>query len=129
MTPTYTLRGLAALAVATLICNCGSSMAPTAPNTIAISNYQYSPANLLVKPGTTVTVSNQDPMQHSLTSQNVMNAFRVGAVDGVQFDTGPFSGNATFTIPATATVGTVIPYFCTVHLATMGQGQITIVAP
>ena len=127
LTPTYPFRVLAALAVVGLACHCGSS-AP-APNTIIISNYQYSPANLSVKPGTTITVSNQDSMTHSLTSENVMNAFASGAVDGVQFDTGAFLGNTTFTIPTTATAGTVIPYFCTVHLTTMGQGEITILAP
>jgi plastocyanin len=129
MTPTYTLRGLAVLAAATLICHCGSSNAPIAPNTIAISNFQYVPASMSVKPGTTISVTNTDSMQHSVTSESATGAFTPGMVNGVQFDTGAFTSNASFTIPSTATVGTVIPYYCTVHLATMGQGQITIIAP
>lgn len=119
---------LAPLAVAMLACRCGSSSTP-APNTIAVTNFQYSPANLSVAPGTTVTVTNSDSMQHSVTSQSVTNAFTFGAVNGVQFDTGAFTTSATFTIPSTATAGTVIPYYCTVHLQTMGQGQITVTAP
>jgi hypothetical protein len=65
-------------------------------------------------------------MQHSVTSQTVMNAFTPGAVNGIQFDTGAFSTGGSFTIPTTATAGTVIPYYCTVHLQTMGQGTITV---
>jgi plastocyanin len=128
LTPIRTFRMLAALAAATLACHCGSSSTP-GPNTIAISNFQYNPANLSVTPGTTVTVTNSDSMQHSVTSQSVMNAFTPGAVNGVLFDTGAFTTTGTFTIPSSATVGTVIPYYCTVHLQTMGQGQITVVAP
>jgi plastocyanin len=128
VTPIRTFRMLATLAVAMLACHCGSSSTP-GPNTIAISNYQYSPANLSVAPGTTVTVTNVDSMQHSVTSESVINAFTAGAVNGVQFDTGAFSASGTFTVPSIATAGTVIPYFCTVHLQTMGQGTITITGP
>ena len=104
-------------------------MAPAA-NTIVISNYEYNPTNLSVKPGTTVTVINEDSgTQHSVTSESVAGAYTPGVVNGVQFDTGAFTGTTTFTIPSTATAGTVIPYFCTVHLSMMGPGQITIVAP
>jgi hypothetical protein len=51
-------------------------------------------------------------------------------VSGVSFDSGPFAGpgSRTITIPTTATPGTIIPYFCTVHLSMMGQGTITVVA-
>jgi plastocyanin len=128
LTPIPTFRMLAALAAVTLACHCGSSSTP-APNTIAISNFQYVPANLSVAPGTTVTVTNSDSMQHSVTSESVTNAFTPGDVSGVHFDTGAFTTSGTFVIPSTATVGTVIPYYCTVHVQTMGQGQITVVAP
>jgi plastocyanin len=113
-----------------LACHCGSST-PLPANTIAISNFQYSPTNLSVTPGTTVTVENRDPMQHSLTSETQFGMYVAGAVANVSFDTGAFEGaNASFVIPSSATPGTVIPYFCTVHTNTMGmgQGQITIVA-
>jgi len=127
--PTRIVRILASLAIVALACHCGSST--PAANSITISNFQYSPANLSVMPGTTVTVSNEDPMQHSLTSQTQLGMYVAGAVDGVSFDTGAFEGSTSFVIPSTATPGTVIPYFCTVHTDTMGmgQGQITIVAP
>jgi hypothetical protein len=57
-----------------------------------------------------------------------MNDFTLGGVNGVMFDTGiiPAGGNATITIPATATPGTVIPYFCKVHTSAMPQGMLTI---
>lgn len=126
--PNRIARILASLAVAGLACHCGSST--PAANTITISNFQFSPSNLSVTPGTTVSVANEDPMQHSLTSETQLGMYVAGAVGGVSFDTGAFEGSTSFVIPSTATVGTVIPYFCTVHTDTMGmgQGQITIVA-
>jgi plastocyanin len=128
LSPNRTVQILAALAVFALACHCGSST-PSA-NTITIANFEYSPTNLLVKPGSTVTVANNvDMMLHSVTSQSAPSSFDAGSVAGVSFDTGGFEGTATFTIPSTAPVGTVIPYFCTEHTLTMGQGQITIVAP
>jgi len=129
--PLYIFSVLAnLLAIAAVLSNCGGSSTPAA-NTITISNYTYSPSNLSVTPGTTVTVVNQDGTNHSLTSQSALGSYTAGAVNGVQFDTGPFTGTASFTISSTAQVGSVIPYFCTVHKGTMGmgQGQITIVAP
>jgi plastocyanin len=84
-----------------------------------------------VTPGTTITVVNQDSMTHSVTSQVATGDLTPGAVNGISFDTGAFLGTVTFTIPSSATVGTVIPYYCAVHLLMMGmnQGQITVVAP
>jgi plastocyanin len=122
-----TFRVFAVLAAGALACHCGASSTP-APNTINVSNFQYNPANLSVAPGPPTNVTNQDGMQHSVTSESLTNAFTPGAVNGVQFDTGAFSTSGTFTIPSTATVGTVIPYYCTVHLQMMGQGQVTVVA-
>jgi plastocyanin len=129
LSPTRIVRILASLAVLGLACGCGSST--PAANTISISNYQFSPANLSVKPGTTVSIANEDPMQHSVTSQTQLGMYVAGAVGGVSFDTGAFEGSTSFVIPSTASAGTVIPYFCTVHTNTMGmgQGQITIVPP
>ena len=124
------LHVLAAIALGVLVCDCGSSGSSNSADTITISNFLYSPSNLSVKPGTTITVVNQDSTAHTLTSQSALGDFTKGAVSGVEFDTGSFTGTTTFTIPSTAPVGTVIPYFCTIHKSTMGmgQGQITIVA-
>lgn len=129
LSPTRTVRILVALAVFAFVCHCGSSTPSSNSNTITIANFQYSPSNLSVKPGATVTVvNNVDMMLHSVTSQNAMSSFDAGAVAGVSFDTGGFEGTASFIIPSSAVVGTVIPYFCTQHTLTMGQGQITVVA-
>ena len=67
-------------------------------------------------------------MQHSVTSEATVGAFTLGSVAGISFDTQPFTGTVTFTLPATAVNGTVVPYFCTVHKNTMvtPNAQITI---
>jgi plastocyanin len=99
------------------------------PYVINISGSQISPATLSVKAGATVMVVNKDPDEHSLTSTAVDGSFTPGAVNGISFDTGPFHGSASFTVPASAPVGTVLPYFCTVQGSMMGTGTITIAAP
>ncbi len=93
---------------------------------ITIKNMAYSPLELAVPPGGTVTVVNQDAMPHSVTSESAPGAFTPGAVGGVQFDTGGISGQATFTIPATAANGTMIPYYCSVHKGAMATPNATI---
>ena len=124
------VRIFAALSVVALAGACGSSSNnPPAADTITISNYSFSPTNLSVAPGAAVTVVNTDSVSHSVTSQSVTGAFVSGAVAGVSFDTGVFSGTRTFVISSSAAVGTVIPYFCSNHTSMMGQGQITVAAP
>ena len=96
---------------------------------VTISNMAYSPLNLAVPPGATVTVVNADSMLHSVTSESAPAAFTPGAVAGISFDTGEFSsGSKSFTIPSSAADGTVIPYYCTFHLSTMRtpNGTITV---
>jgi plastocyanin len=98
---------------------------------ISIQNYTFMPDNLRVPPGGTVTVRNLDSMPHSVTSESNPLQFQPGAVSGISFDTGPFLGEASFTIPAGAVANTIIPYFCTVHrngmrnnaIITVGTGQ------
>jgi plastocyanin len=95
--------------------------------TITIQNFAFSPTNLDVPPGATVTVVNQDSVLHSVTSESAMGNFSPGGVNGVSFDTGAFTaGQRTFTIPASAPLGTVVPYYCSVHLSNMPQGTVTI---
>jgi plastocyanin len=95
--------------------------------TITIKNFAYSPSSLGVPPGATVTVVNQDTAPHSVTSESAMGNFTPGGVNGVSFDTGNFTaGTRTFTIPPSAPLGTVVPYYCAVHLSTMPQGTVTI---
>jgi plastocyanin len=103
---------------------------PTAQNEITIKGMAFSPLKLEVAPGATVTVRNLDSMPHSVTSESTAGAFRPGAANGVSFDTGAFTGERTFTIPANAPVGATIPYYCSVHLGTMAtpNGEIVVTA-
>ena len=95
---------------------------------IRISSLSFSPVNLTVPPGATIIVANDDPMPHSVTSEASAGAFAPGAVGGVSFDTGAFTGETYFVIPSTAPDGTVIPYYCTVYKGVMRtpDGSITI---
>ncbi len=97
---------------------------------ITISNMSFSPLDLRVPPGATVTVVNKDGMDHSVTSEATVGSYTPGAPSGVTpFDTGAFaSGQRTFTIPASVAAGTVIPYYCSVHRQAMNtpNGTITI---
>ncbi len=97
---------------------------------ISISNMAFSPLNLAVPPGATVTVLNRDSMAHTVTSEATSGAYTPGSVGGVSFDTGSFTGQASFTVPPTAAEGTVIPYYCKVHTSTMAtpNGTITVQA-
>ena len=143
----FTTSVLCAAASAMVIAGCGGSSnngsaapaptpatpstpaAPTSSPTITISGMAFSPLNLHVPAGATVTVVNQDsPLQHSVTSESAPNMFTPGSVGGVQFDTGLFTGTHTFTVPANAATGTAVPYYCRTHLNTMATptGTITI---
>jgi plastocyanin len=119
----------AALAAAgALACGGGSeSAAPARPPGfyIGISSLAFTPGNLTVPPGATVTVLNQDGVAHSVTSASAPGVFTPGAVNGVAFDTDLFTGERTFTVPASAPAGTVVPYYCRSHLGTM-TGTVTI---
>jgi plastocyanin len=123
-----------AAGVAVVAAGCGGSSSSGSPApaptgfVITISGMAFSPVDLHVPPGQTVTVVNRDGMDHSVTSEAAPNAFTPGAASGVQFDTGPFTGQRTFTIPANAPEKATIPYYCTVHRGTMAtpNGTITI---
>lgn len=105
----------------------GPADAGSAASTITIRGYAYSPTNLTVAPGTTITVVNLDSVSHSVTSESAAGQFTPGAVNGVSFDTGLFTGQHAFTVPNSAPSGTVIPYYCTSHKSMMAtRGQITI---
>lgn len=88
--------------------------------TIHIRGLAFSPENPSAPPGATVTVVNDDsPTVHSMTSEATAGTFTPGAVAGVSFDTGLFTGTRSFTIPSTAVTGTVIPFYCRNHLGMM----------
>ncbi len=129
--PKITLLLAAAIAVVGSGCGGSSSMSQLPPGYyITISNMSFSPLNLPVPPGATVTVVNHDPVPHTVTSETTAGAFTPGAVGGVSFDTGEFTGQKSFTIPTNAAEGTVIPYYCKVHTSTMStpNGTLTIQA-
>lgn len=121
--------------LAALSLGCGGSSDPgvTYPPGyyIAISGMAFSPVNLDVPPGGTVTVLNRDTaMLHSVTSQAAPGSFTPGAVAGISFDTQAFGSGQqrTFQIPASAVEGTVVPYYCAPHLQNMvtQNGTITV---
>ncbi len=96
---------------------------------ITILDFVYTPQRLEVAPGTTVVVLNFDDFAHTVTSAATEGTYVFGGVNGVEFDTGSFTDSGAFTIPATAPVGTVVPYFCNLHLGTMQErGEVAVVA-
>ncbi len=115
-------------------CACTSDVTPgpTQPNpyVIEISNYTDAPPQLSVPPGATVVVLNLDGIAHTVTSSSAAGTYAYGAVDGVAFDTGPFTEEGAFSIPSGAPVGTVIPYFCQLHGQNSAEaGTIVVAAP
>ncbi|HTP49563.1 MAG TPA: hypothetical protein VMK42_02605 [Anaeromyxobacteraceae bacterium] len=106
------------------VLGCGGSSTPASSDAgssavITIQNFTFSPQNLTVPAGTNITVKNMDGVSHTVTSSTTPTSFTPGSVAGVSFDTGPFMGTANFTIPTGAPSGTVIPYYCKVHLSGM----------
>lgn len=93
---------------------------------ITIQGFTFSPETLEVAPGTTVRVVNRDSAQHSVTSTPSDTSFTPGAVNGVSFDTGEFTGERSFLVPTSAPSGTVVPYYCTAHGSSMGVGHIRV---
>jgi plastocyanin len=94
---------------------------------VLIQNIAFMPDTLTVAPGATVNVHNVDSVQHTMTSESTAGAITPGGVAGVSFDTGLIApgGSASFTIPANAPHGTVVPFYCQVHGAAM-QGTLTV---
>ena len=122
------------LASLLILTACGGDRSANAPAgqvpALRIVNYTYLPQRLEVTPGTTIVILNEDQVQHSVTSTSTAGVFTYGTVNGLGFDTGPFTGTWTIAIPPTTPVGTVVPYFCELHAGAMlNQGEIAVVAP
>ena len=77
--------------------------AQAAGKTISIKDFQYNPADLAVKVGEKITVTNADAAPHTLTAKD--GSFNVEV---------PANGQATLTVPKAGQH----PYTCTYH-----QGQ------
>lgn len=118
-------RLIAAVLASVVLGGCDASTTSPAPSIlpssfiINIVDFSFSPLDLAVPPGATVIVSNGDSVVHSVTSESAPLQFTPGSVNGVSFDTGAFIGQTSFTLPQNVPEGTVIPYYCKVHTATM----------
>ena len=82
--------------------------AAPAPVTIHITNFVFTPANLTVPAGTTVTWVNDDDIPHTVVS-NDKTTFRSTVLDTGQ--------SFSFTFKAKGVVG----YFCSIHPLMTGQ--------
>lgn len=78
--------------------------------TISITDFQYDPADLAVKVGQTVTVTNNDVTPHTVTAK-----------DGSFNADVPAGGTATLTVPAAGS----FPYGCTYHTDGHNEAKIT----
>jgi plastocyanin len=93
--------------------NQNSSNQPTTTDTVSIQNFAFSPADITVKKGTTVTWTNNDSTTHTVTASSG--------------ETGPNSGNLapggkySFMF---ATAGT-FHYHCSIHPEMLGTVTVT----
>lgn len=76
---------------------------PVSSNAVAIKNFAFAPAALIVKVGTTVTWTNQDTDDHTVTSQG-----SGGPLKSVALGTGQ-------TFSYTFTKAGTYSYYCTIH--------------
>jgi len=110
VTPIRMLSSLAALSSAVVLAACGGggSTATVGPkpsgdsHAVTISNFTFQPADVTVKRGTRVTVTNRDSAVHTATAD-----------DGHSFDTGNLEPGASKTI--TLTRPGSYAYRCTIH--------------
>ena len=93
------LCGLGATAVG-LISHAPKAEAQTAAKTVDIKDFQYSPADMAVKVGEPIKVTNEDDVAHTVTARD--GSFSVDV---------PAHGDATVTIPKAGNH----PYYCTYH--------------
>jgi plastocyanin len=94
--------GMAGMAMPAPGAGAAAPDAPVATDTVAIQNFAYSPATVTVKVGTTVTWTNQDQDQHTVTAMNN------GPFHSAPLDTGQ-------TYRYTFTKAGHFDYLCTIH--------------
>ena len=78
-------------------------IAPTEPNTVNINSFAFSPKELTVAVGTTVTWTNKDEEPHTVVNAASPPAFKSAALDGGDKFSFTFSQPGTYR------------YFCSVH--------------
>jgi plastocyanin len=86
----------------------------TGVSDVAIHNFAFAPANLSVTSGTTVTWTNDDDVNHTVTSD-----------DGAAFDSGAFAQGKTFQF--TAGMPGTYTYSCKIH--TFMKATLTVTSP
>ncbi len=114
------IAGIIMLIMACMVAGCSSSQnAPTSPsvaptintdaNSITIENFAFNPATLTIKPGSTVTWTNRDGVDHTIVADSGSPAsFKSEALaDGASF-------SFTFTQPGT------YGYYCSIHPSMKG---------
>jgi plastocyanin len=111
MMPISFPRRLAAVAVFVLLLGTGAAAAAPQPVTIRIDNFTFTPAELSVPVGTTVTWVNGDDIPHTVVA--VDKSFRSKALD-----TGD-SYSQTLSTPGT------VAYFCGLHPHMTGRITVT----
>jgi len=77
-------------------------------NAIEIKSYAFSPSELTIKKGETVTWTNKDPTSHTITSDS-----------GDELDSGPLSSGGTYSHTFN-NVGT-FDYHCSIHSTMKGK--------
>lgn len=82
----------------------GHAARTPAADTIVIKNFAFSPANLTVAPGATVTVRNDDSATHTVTATG----------SSKRFDTGDIAPGASATFTAPSAAGSYA-YICQIH--------------
>ena len=109
MNSKYLGIGIVALLIGVVaLSGCTQSQQNVPPNTVIIQNFAFSPNNLTVKAGTTVTWINKDSTAHTVTSDS--GAFTSSG----NLNTGT---NYTFTFTKAGTY----PYHCSIHPSMTGQ--------
>lgn len=83
----------------------------SAPNTVIIKNFAFSPKPVRLKAGSALTVVNDDGITHTLTADN-------GA-----FDTGDLGGGQRGSV--TVDRAGTFPYHCTIHTFMHGTADVT----
>src|ERR1700722_18400521 len=103
------LLGAYSIAPASKGASAGQSSDSSATGThITISNFMYSPMELTVSPGATITVTNKDSSTHTLTAT------------GGRFNTGDVTQNQTKSFKAPMQAGTY-HYICNIHQYMLGS--------
>jgi plastocyanin len=118
-----TFRGALGGAIALMLLGCGTVKSPTAPvgaqPVVQVSSFMFTPRELTIRAGQTVTWTNQDGF-HNVTADD--GTFHCAAgCDDTGGNGAPSSAAWSFT--RTFNSPGVVPYHCAVHGGPGGQGM------